>query len=199
MDNLINANNHSVSWPGIAFVVGVFTIAVLIYLNRKQIKQSWMIYRTQYCLQHLGLEQLSNVKFPDGLDHYFTADRLILRHDGITLLIYKKYSGKIYCAANIDEWTQMIGQKSYLFKNPLFELEFKVKAIASQLPDIPVDGFLFFDHTAEFPKGHPTQVMNPSQIPAELQRNNRHQVIPRIMAAWKLLQQKAAQQKKPTQ
>ena len=169
-------------------VISFLAIALIIYLNRIQIKQSWFSFRTRYCLKHLGLEQMSNIQIPDGLDQHFIIDRLLLRHDGITLLVYKKFSGLVFCADHIDEWTQMLGQKSYLFKNPLFELENQIKAISAQLPDIDIDGFLFFDHTSRFPKGHPDKVMRPRLIPEELQRNNRHQVDPIVMDGWRKMQ-----------
>jgi len=184
-------------FAGIEFIstISILAIAFIIYLNRHRIKQSWSLFRTQYCLNHLGLEQLSNFKLPDGLDDHFTIDRLLLRHNGITLLVYKKYPGRIFCSDHIDEWTQMLGQKSYPFKNPLFELDYQVKAISAFLPDIPINGYLFFDHSAEFPKGHPKQVMHPDLVPQELQRNNRHQVDTHIMAAWKNLKEEASSQK----
>ncbi len=188
MNDLPHVNAQLFAGVELISIICFLAVAFIIYLNRIRIKQSWHLFRTQYCLNNLGLEQLSNIEFPDGLGHYFTIDRLLLRHDGITLLVYKKYPGRIFCANHIAEWTQMLGLKSYLFKNPLFELDYQVKAISAFLPGIHVDGFLFFDHTASFPKGHPEQVMHPNLIPQELQRNNRHQVETKVMAAWKKMQ-----------
>ena len=188
MNDLSQVNAQLFAGVELISAVSFFAIAFIFYLNRIRIKQSWLLFRTQYCLNHLGLEQISDIQFPDGLGHHFTIDRLLLRHNGITLLVYKKYPGRIFCASNIDEWTQMLGQKSYAFKNPLFELDYQIKAISAFLPDIPIDGFLFFDHTAAFPKGHPEQVMHPNLIPQELQRYNRHQVETKVMSAWKKMQ-----------
>ena len=81
---------------------------------------------------------MSNFKFPDGLGNYFTVDRLILRQDGISLLVFKQYPGSIFCADGIDEWTQMLAGKSYRFQNPLIDLDFQIKAISSFVPDVPV-------------------------------------------------------------
>ncbi|MCK5665415.1 MAG: NERD domain-containing protein [Thiotrichaceae bacterium] len=189
MNDLSQVNAQLFAGVELISAVSFFAIAFIFYLNRIRIKQSWLLFRTQYCLNHLGLEQISDIQFPDGLGHHFTIDRLLLRHNGITLLVYKKYPGRIFCASNIDEWTQMLGQKSYAFKNPLFELDYQIKAISAFLPDIPIDGFLFFDHTTQFPKGHPQRVMHPRLIPEELQRNNRHQVEPVVMDGWRKMQE----------
>lgn len=168
-------------------------VSYLFFINRRRLRVFWLGIQTRYCLKNLGLEQISNLNCPDGLGHNFTIDRLLLRHDGITLLMYKKYHGKIFCADNIDDWTQMLGLKSYRFKNPLFDLDHQVKAVSACVPDIQVDGYLFFDHQSEFPKGHPERIIHPEKIPEKLRRNNRHQVEVPVMAAWKniksLLQQ----------
>lgn len=174
----------SASVPLLLIVVALLTV---LWINRKKLQQSWRNWQTRYCLNHLGLEQLSNVKCPDGMGHYFTIDRLLLHHDGISLLVYKQYPGNIFCSDHIDEWTQMLGQKSYNFKNPLFELDYQVKAVSTCLPDIDIDGYLFFDHNAEFPKGHPERVIHPQQIPNKLQRNHRHKVNDQVMQAWRTL------------
>jgi len=165
----------------------ILGVVLILYLNRRKLK---LAFRTRYCLGHLGLEQISNIQFDDGLGGYFTIDRLLLRHHGITLLVYKRYSGRIFCADHIDEWTQMLGQKSYLFKNPLFELNYQIKVLQALYPDISINGYLFFDHTVEFPKGCPRQVIHPGHIPAELERKNRHQVEPKVMDVWRELMQR---------
>ncbi|MDJ0834239.1 MAG: NERD domain-containing protein [Gammaproteobacteria bacterium] len=178
--------------PATPYLVIILGLILILLINRRRLKARWLNFKSRYCLNRLGLEQLSNVRCPDGLGEYFTIDRLLLRDNGISLLVYKKYPGKIFCADHIEEWTQMLGQKSYKFKNPLFELDYQIKAVANCFPDIDFDGYLFFDHLAEFPKGHPARVIHPQAIPDELTRSNRHQVDTTVMAVWKQLQEMAA-------
>jgi len=162
-------------------------LAIVVFLSRRKIKHSWLNVKIRYCLNHLGVKQISNIQWPDGLGDYFNIDRLIMRHDGITLLIFKRYPGKIFCADHIDDWTQMLGQKSYRFKNPIPDLDYQVKAISAAIPDVPVNGFLFFDHMAEFPKGQPDRVIQLNKIPEELKRNKQHEVEVSVKSAWKKL------------
>jgi hypothetical protein len=162
----------------------IFGLFFILYINRSSLSTYLLNQKTQRCLNHLGLDQLTNVKCPDGLGHEFTIDRLILRRNGISILMYKKYPGKIYCAEHIDEWTQMLGQKSYAFKNPLFELHFQIKALQACIPGIDIDGYLFFDHNAEFPKGHPQQVIHPKYIPKNLDRSQHIEIDQNIIQAW---------------
>ncbi len=168
-------------------VLLMLIFAIIIYLSRRKIKQSWLNLKTRYCLNRLGFKQIANLKCPDGLGHHFIIDRLILRHDGITLLIYKRFPGKIFCADQIDDWTQMLGNKSYRFKNPLYDLDYQIKAVSACVPNVPVNGFLFFDHLTEFPKGHPDRIIHLKKIPEELKRNKHDEVKTPVMAAWKNL------------
>ena len=171
--------------PGALALVVIAALAV--YLNRKRIRNRWLHKKTRRCLKRLGLKQLKDIRWPDGLGHYFVIDRLILRHDGITLLMLKPYPGKLFCSENLDYWTQMLGHKSYRFKNPLYELNNQIKAISACIPDVPVNGFLYFDSQAEFPKGHPDSVIHYNKIPDELRRNKKHKVKKNVQSAWNKL------------
>ncbi len=162
-------------------------VGIILYLNRRKVKHHWLNLKTRYCLNRLGFKQITNLKCPDGLGHHFTIDRLILRHDGITLLVYKRYPGKIFCADKINDWTQMIGQRSFRFKNPLYDLDYQIKAVSACVPNVAVNGFLFFDHLTEFPIGHPERIIYLKNIPEELKRSKLHKVQKSVMSAWKKL------------
>jgi len=176
--------------PLLWLILGLVLLSLLIGIRRPLVER-WSRWRTRRCLSRLGLEQMQNLRCTDGLGEVFIIDRLLLRHDGISLLKYKPYPGKIFCADHIDRWTQMLGQKSYSFDNPLFELDYQIKAIQSCIPGIAVDGYLFFDHQAEFPKGHPERVIHPRALPEALTRNDHHKARPEVMEAWRRLKSMA--------
>jgi hypothetical protein len=178
-------------WP-ISLVL--LLVATVIYLSRQKIKHGWLNFKTGRRLKRLGNKQISGFQCPDGLGHYFLIDRLILRPDGISLLLFKCYPGKIFCADQIDDWTQMLGKKSYRFTNPLYDLECQVKAVSACVPGVPVNGYLFFDHLAEFPKGHPDRVIHINNIPPQLERDKKRTVDAAVMAGWKKLQLMLKQQ-----
>jgi hypothetical protein len=187
MSDIYQVTTQIIDQYALPIALTLAALVIVIFLNRRKIKLGWLNFKTRYCLNHLGVKQKSNIQWPDGLGHYFTIDRLILRHDGISLLVYKQYPGKIFCADHIDDWTQMLGKKSYRFKNPLADLDYQIKAVSACIPDVPVNGFLFFDHLAEFPKGHPDRIIHPKKIPEELKRSKKQQVDTSVMSAWKKL------------
>jgi len=169
----------------------LLALVFIIFLNRRKIRHGWLNLKTRRRLKRLGVKQIANFKCPDGLGHHYIIDRLILRPDGISLLLFKRYPGKIFCADKIDHWTQMLGQKSYRFDNPLYDLECQVKAVSVCIPNVPVDGYLFFDHLSEFPKGHPDRVFHLKNIPPFLLPDKKDKVDALVKDGWEKLLQMA--------
>ena len=179
----------------VALVAGGLAIVLILLVNRKRLQLLIGEWRIQRCLKQIGCEQIRNLICPDGLEGYYTIDRLALVQDAILLIAYKPYGGNIYCAEHIAEWTQVIGQKSFKFENPLFEQGNQLTALKLLAGGMPVHGFLFFNHSATFPKGHPEVVLNPDNIPHRFLRANCDPVNPQVQAAWEQLK---AQQKQPS-
>lgn len=171
----------------LAIASSLAILGIVIVLLRRRIKHTWLNIKTRYRLNRLGLKQLSNVQCPDGLGNYFNVDRLVMRNDGITVLAFKQYGGSIFCADHIEDWTQLLERKSYRFKNPLVDLDYQVKAVSACTPNVPVNGYLFFGHQAEFPKGHPDRVINLNKIPEELEPGKTQKVKEFVDAAWEKL------------
>jgi hypothetical protein len=176
-------------------IVGLAIVLVLL-VNRKRLLAKIREWRIQRSLKQIGCEQIRNLVCSDGLDGYFKLDRLALTPEAIVLISYKLFGGNIYCAEHISDWTQLLGQKSYQFENPLFELENQLTALRLLTGNANLEGFLFFNNSAEFPKGHPGQVLQHATIPERFNTANCVNIKPEITAAWELL--KAHQQQIPT-
>ena len=168
-------------------VLFLAVFAIVIILNRGAIRQSWLNIKTRSCLNRLGLKNISNFRCPDGLGDNFVIDRLLMRPDGISVIVFKQYPGIIFCADNIDEWSQILEGKSYKFKNPLVDLEYQVNAVSACIPGVPVNGYLFFDHQALFPKGHPERVIQLDSIPQSLKRDKHASAETSVESAWEKL------------
>jgi len=174
--------------PSLLAALALLVSMMIFFVFKQQIRQAWKNHRTQSFLKGLANKQYKQLKCPDGLGYHYTIDHVLLRPNGISLLVYNKFPGKIFCAENIDEWTQMLGQKSYRFKNPLYDLDCKIKAVKACVPDVDVDGFLFFDQQTEFPKGCPNRVIFKDNIPETLMRSKTKVQKP-VLAAWQKLGQ----------
>lgn len=176
----LEANVIAISMAGLA-------LALVLFVNRKRLQMHLREWRIQRCLNRIGSEQIRNLVCADGLDGYYRIDRLALTRDAILLISYKPYGGNIYCAERISEWTQVIGQKSFKFENPLFELDNQLTALRLLVGSAPLHGYLFFNHSALFPKGHPASVLNPESVPDQFLAENCELINPEIQMAWDVL------------
>ncbi|MCP4488898.1 MAG: NERD domain-containing protein [Gammaproteobacteria bacterium] len=191
LSDFMNSDNFPIQeWitsQNLLILSALFVGVSIILLNRKSARILWLEWRTRRCLNQIGIKQRSNVLCCDGIDGEFILDRLVMLPNAILLINFKRYSGNIYCSDRIAEWTQVVEQKSFKFENPLFDLENQLTAIRTQIPDVSIKGYLFFDHTAQFPKGHPETVLHPDNIPSEYLRINCTEPKPAIVSAWESL------------
>ena len=73
-----------------------FAIVLILLVKRKRLQLLIGEWRIQRCLKRIGCEQIRYLICPDGLDGYYTIDRLALVQDAILLIAYKPYGGNIY-------------------------------------------------------------------------------------------------------
>lgn len=169
-------------------IIILLAAAIIALINARKLNLFVLSWRRKRLLNAIGIKQKHNLIYPDGLDGSFKVDRLILLRDSILLISLKQYAGNIYCAEQISEWTQVVGQKSYKFHNPLFDLENQMTTLRTSVPGVTIKGALFFDHSAEFPKGHPTSVLHRNNIPEHYfsQRDIAETAYP-VLKAWEAL------------
>lgn len=126
---------------------------------------------------------LRNIAIPDGMDGRVLIENIILTSDGIYVLPVKRYCGIIFAADNMDTWTQVIGNRSYKFSNPLPELETYMMAVRNLLPGINVSGYILVTYDAKFPKGKPERVVPVVEIGRRL-GGLKGEVTAQLKAAW---------------
>jgi len=147
-------------------------------------------FKSRRCLNELGYQQKRDVFYPDGMGGKLKIDRLVQGQHGISVVLFMPYEGNIFCADNIDEWTQMTGGKSYSFENPLNHLDITVNTV-SGVVSVPVDGYLYFGHRASFPKGRPRRVISHDCLPEALTPPRKSKPDAAVMDAWNDLLEKA--------
>jgi len=158
-DNLNNQHPELITWG-----VVVLFIFIGISLQSAYLKECITEWKLNRLLNNLGRESLHYVTIPDGLDGSIFIEHLILTPNGIVLLGVKKYKGVIFAADKIDLWTQVIGNKSYKFVNPLHQLEADVLALNSLIDNSKIETKVLFISGSEFPKGKPENVVSVSEI-----------------------------------
>ena len=168
----------------VAIAIVLAALALILYLNRKSLLLRWRDWQLRRQLDRIGSEQIRRLQCDDGLDGLHEIDRLAMLDDAILIVSCKPFRGNIYCAEQIEEWTQVIGQKSFKFANPLFELEHQITSLRLIVGNVPLRGCLLFGQGAAFPKGHPDSVLHPDKLPPEILAANNLNPQPEIAAAW---------------
>lgn len=122
-----------------------------------------------------------------GGEQYAFFDYLILSKQGIVALEIKNFSGHIFASADINEWTQVIGHKSYKFINPFFVLEQKIEVLRQILPKQKMSGIILFNEQADFPKGRPDNVIRADELPGLFAKVSKKDISASCLADWKCL------------
>jgi len=125
------------------------------YLNERKVNKT---------IQHLGSQYLKQVILPDGLGGSVFLDYLVLAQHSIILVTLKRFRGTIFCAENIEQWTQLIGNRSYKFPNTLQQLDSDILSVGSLVKDVDITGLVIFSSECDFPKGKPDQVKSIREI-----------------------------------
>ena len=144
----------------VAASLTLFLIFSLIPAIKKFVKEK----KTNRVIQSLGSQCLKQVILPDGMEGSVFLDYLVLGQNSIILVILKKFRGTIFCAENIDQWTQLIGNRSYKFPNTLQQLDSDILSVSSLVKDVTITGQVVFSNDCDFPKGKPEQVKSLSEI-----------------------------------
>lgn len=171
----------STDWIPFGLLIGFL---LLLLINRKRFHSLWIQWKARVQLDRLGVKQSRAFKLSDGMGHHYSIDRLILRHDGITLINHKDYHGTIFCSEQIEQWTQMVGSQSWKFPNPLPELKQQIDQLQRCIPGVNVEGYLLFSTQCHFPKGKPQHVIQADSLPEHLLSSSHHQLSDELSRQW---------------
>lgn len=138
-------------------------------------------------LKNIGIKSLHNISITDGTDDKVFIEHLILTSNNILLLGVKKFQGLIFAAEKIELWTQVIGNKSYKFENPLHHLESDIAVLNEKIENTKIVGKVLFINGSEFPKGKPDNVIVISEIKQLSQKKNASELSQGLLDDWNQL------------
>lgn len=175
-------NPNLVTWG----VVVIFLVFGMLF-QKAWINEYLSEKKLNKLLKNLGCESLHNVIIPDGVDGNVFIEHLVLTPHEILLIGVKRYRGLIFAADKIDLWTQVVGQKSYKFENPLHQLENDVSALSAYLEKSKIHSKVLFINGSEFPKGKPDDIVSVLDLKTLQQKYAEKEVPEALMADWKRL------------
>lgn len=145
-------------------MVAIFIVLLIVTSMLPFIREYMNEHKINKAIQKMGSQYLRQVILPDGMGGSIFLDYIVLSQNKIILVILKKFHGAIFCADNIDQWTQLVGNRSYKFPNILQQLDSDISSIHLLVKDISVSGLVLFPNECEFPKGKPEQVKKISEL-----------------------------------
>jgi Nuclease-related domain len=153
----------------IAFVV--LGVAFFIW---KQTRKNHHQRHAQKLIEDLNAKHLHNIILPDGVDGLVFIDYLLLVPSGFIVLDVEHAEGHLFGGANVDQWSQVLNNKTYKFNNPLYANQQKCHAVAWNIEQHiekhraqqsaikqtqwKTHGWVAFTHAGNFPKGIPNHV-----------------------------------------
>ncbi len=146
----------------------IFFVATVWYFWR-QLQKSRHERQIHRMLESLGVKYLHDIILPDGIEGYTYIDYLLLTPNGIVVLDINFSEGHIFGGESVDQWTQVVNNKTYKFNNPLYNNQIKCQAVqwninnnisedARTNNNVETFGWIAFSSAGNFPKGIPDQV-----------------------------------------
>lgn len=177
-----------INYPGLVtwLVAGLIVVFGLL-LQSFWIKECICEWQLNHLLKNISSKSLHNITIPDGIDDNIFIEHLILLPKRILLLGVKKYRGLIFAADKIDLWTQVIGNKSYKFENPIRQLESDVLALNSKIENTKIEEKVLFINGSEFPKGKPDNVVTVSDVKEWRKNFSEEDISEALRADWEQL------------
>lgn len=147
-------------------VVGLVVFGAVFFIW-KQMKKGQHQRHAQKVIESLGNKFLHNAVFPDGIDGLVFIDYLILVPSGFIVLDVEHIEGHLFGGETVDQWSQVVKNKTYKFNNPLYSNQRKCQTIIWNIeqqdnlykkPGWQTHGWVVFTNAGNFPKGIPSQV-----------------------------------------
>lgn len=189
--NLLSSDSSQTSDIYLTWGVSALLLLLIVGLHFGRIKEFLDETFMLRSLRNLGRESLHGVLLADGIDGEIYLEHLILTPASILAIRVKRYQGVIFAADNIEFWTQVTGNKSYKFENPLRQLENDLQVIKMHAGDVKVECKALFVKGSRFPKGKPDKIISIEELNL-LKRDFKAEEIPAALyTAWKRLAETA--------
>jgi len=147
--------------------VAVLVVLGIAFFIWKQMHNGRHQRHAEKVIHALGFKYIHNAVLPDGIDGLVFIDYLLLSPSGFIVLDLEHIEGHLFGGNTVDQWSQVVNNKTYKFNNPLYANQNKCQAViwnikqrlnTEELHGCDVQGWVAFTHAGDFPKGIPDQI-----------------------------------------
>ena len=150
-------------------VLGLLLALLLVGLVRRRREETAL----KRCMRSVAVDMLSDVVIPDGAEGEIHLDHVLLTAKGLVVVDVKEVRGTVFGSDRMDDWTVMTDERRFTFPNPQHALYDRVAAIRSLMADVPIKGHVLFDARADFSKGRPKHVIQPTEFAQKYRKPSR--------------------------
>lgn len=173
--------------PWIVWGIALVLFLAGVFLSWPTLRRGYRDRRLQKKIRAVGADVLHQVVISDGMDGVVYLENLLLTPDGLLVLPVHRYQGVVFAADGIDNWTQVLGKRTYKFSNPLPQLQSEIQAVKGYVAKMPVEGGVVFTPGVEFPKGRPDKLLSVEELDALGEQYRTREVPSAYWQAWESL------------
>jgi len=161
----LTINPYSTETLAVIVILLLVFIITKLFIKRKRS----VSYQMASILKPYARDEIKEFIIPDGVGGLLEVEHLVLMDQGLLLIKTYPYSGNLFGAENIEQWTQIIDGRSFKFINPLYHIHSSRLALTAVAPKVPVYCRIVYTGNSVFPKGKPDEVSVLSSLADDLQ------------------------------
>ena len=161
-----------------AGIASLFVVGFIVFVW-KHLKKTRHQRHVEKVLESLKLKYIKDIVLPDGVDGLVFIDYLLLVPNGIVVLDIHYSEGHLFGGETVDQWSQVVNNKTYKFNNPLYDNQNECQAVIwniDQQKDLQEEnnktwetfGRIAFSNAGNFPKGIPEHVSMIDRLHSDL-------------------------------
>ncbi len=176
---------HQLDWHLVAY--GLVVLLLLLLITRFLSRRRRPLAQISRIVRKFSVEIRGPVIVP-GIDgQQYSVDYVVMTPCAIWVLDVLDYEGMIFGGSQTDEWTQVIGRKSFRFTNPLYVMRDKRIQVQTMTDLEEIKSAVVFSRASNFPKDRPggiVQQENLAQLLACPGQERKKQQNAHLQRAW---------------
>jgi hypothetical protein len=136
-----------------ALVVGLLIVAIF------KLRNPTAERLIEKAIKELSDDYVKDMVLSDGMYGYHFIDYVVLFPGKIVIIDVEHYEGYIFGGEKIEEWAQVVNNRSFNFDNPVIKAHHCVQALKAIAADVEIVGKVVFASECSFPKGVPPGVI----------------------------------------
>jgi len=165
--DLINLSENQLIWLTLVLVGAIILVTVVLWMVR-YIKNTADDRHIEKIIKEQSEAYSRDVIISDGIYGYLFVDYLVLLRGKIIALDVQHLKGYIFGADQIEQWAQVVDNKSHKFKNPLYRVRLMVQQVNQLVKEADIEARVLFGAQSSFPKGVPDGVLRMDTFRGEL-------------------------------